>query len=70
MNDTLLFRGYGPADLDAQYNNRADVPEHVELYEGWTQDGIRLLECFEHRLDVAYASSEEVTRLDAIGLFS
>ena len=70
MNDTLLFRGYGPADLDVQYNNRADVPEHVELYEGWTQDGIRLLERFEHRLEVGYRSSEAVTRLEAIRLFS
>ena len=69
MNDTLLFRDYGPADLDAYYNNRAAVPEHVELYEELAQDGIRRLVRFEHRLDVAYESSEAVTRLDAIGLF-
>ena len=33
MNDTLLFRNYTLADLDAQYNNRAAVPEHGELFE-------------------------------------
>ena len=65
MNDALLFRKYGPADLDAQYNNRAAVPEHVELFEEWVEDSIRLLERFEHRLNVAYGSSE-AEKLDII----
>ena len=65
MNDALLFRKYGPAGLDAQYNNRAAVPEHVELFEKWVEDSIRLLERFEHRLNVAYGSSE-TEKLDII----
>jgi len=65
MNDTFLFRNYGPAALDAPYNNRVAVPEHVELFEGWTEDSIRLLERFEHRLNVAYGSSK-MEKLDII----
>ncbi|MFQ5995003.1 MAG: alpha/beta hydrolase [Acidiferrobacterales bacterium] len=52
-----LFRGYDRAGLDAQYNNRAAVPEHVEIVERWRQDGVRATTEHTHHLDLAYGAS-------------
>ena len=61
MNSTPVFRDYDQAALDAQYNNRARVPEHVELYADFDIEGEAVLENFETRLDVSYGPSAEET---------
>ena len=35
MNSTTVFRDYGQEVLDAQYNNRARVPEHQDIHAGY-----------------------------------
>lgn len=45
------------AALDAQYNNREMVPEHVELYEKWTPMCAQVLADFPHQLDAAYGTT-------------
>jgi chromosome segregation ATPase len=35
MNSTTVFRDYGQEALDAQYNNRARVPEHQDIHAGY-----------------------------------
>jgi arylformamidase len=61
MNDSPVFRDYDQAALDAQYNNRARVPEHVELHADFDIEGEAVLEEFETRLDVPYGPSAEET---------
>jgi len=65
MTDDTVFGTYDQAGLDAQYNNRAAVPEHVQLVENWVQNGQALISEFEHRLDVPYGSGE-AEKLDII----
>ena len=43
-----------PAWLDAQYNNRARIPEHPQTFERWTRDASIARERSSRRLDVAY----------------
>lgn len=55
MNDEAeLYHGYDRAALDAQYDNRARHPEHVQYHEQWTAEGDAVLAEIAHRLDVAY----------------
>ena len=44
-------------DLDAQYNNRAMVPEHVEMYEKWETMCSDVFIDFPSHQDVAYGPS-------------
>ncbi|MEE9316729.1 MAG: alpha/beta hydrolase [Rhodospirillales bacterium] len=61
MNDAVIYRGYDQAELDAQYNNRARVPEHVDLHAAHQAEGEKVLADFETRLDVSYGPSGEET---------
>ena len=61
MNLTTVYRDYGQEALDAQYNNRARVPEHQDIYAGFQARAEAVLEEFETRLDVAYGPSAEET---------
>ena len=61
MNNAAVYRGYDQQRLDAQYNNRARVPEHVEIHTGWEAEGEAVLAEFDTRLDVAYGPSAEET---------
>ena len=61
MNNAAVYRGYDQQRLDAQYNSRARVPEHVEIHNGWEAEGEAVLAEFDTRLDVAYGPSAEET---------
>ncbi len=61
MSSTIVFREYDRAALDAQYNNRAAVPEHVEHLARWQQDSQLALSKLDHELDVAYGASSSET---------
>ena len=61
MNSTTVFRDYGQKALDAQYNNRARVPEHQDIYAGYQARAAGVVEKFETRLDVSYGPSAEET---------
>ena len=46
---------FDPAWLDAQYNNRALVPEHGQILERWARDSAAARQKLRHALiDVAY----------------
>jgi arylformamidase len=49
---------YDPAWLDVQYNNRARVPEHPELFRRWAQASARVREGMTCRLDLSYGVGE------------
>ena len=53
MNSTTIFRDYGQEALDAQYNNRARVPEHQDIHAGYQARAAAVVEEFETRLDVS-----------------
>ena len=61
MNSTTVFRDYGQEALDAQYNNRARVPEHQDIHAGYQARAAGVVEKFETRLDVSYGPSAEET---------
>ena len=35
MSGEAIYRGYDRAALDAQYNNRARIPEYVDYFDRW-----------------------------------
>lgn len=49
---------YDPAWLDAQYNNRARVPEHPELFRRWALASSRVREGMTCRVDLSYGVGE------------
>ncbi len=51
MNATTTF---DPAWLDAQYNNRALVPEHGQILERWARDSAQARQRLGGLIDVAY----------------
>ena len=59
------FRDFDQNELDAQYNNRAHVPDYEQYYEGWEPLCADVLERFEHHLDLDYGTSPR-ERLDLI----
>ena len=61
MNDAPLYQGYNQAGLDAQYNNRARVPEHADIHAGYQAQADAVLADFDTRLDVSYGPSAEET---------
>lgn len=63
MSAEIRFRNYDRAALDAQYNNRAAVPEHVEHSARWARAAATALSEHAHELDVAYGPST-AERLD------
>lgn len=54
---SAIFRDFDQAGLDAQYNNRARVPEHPLYYEAWEPMCAHVLAEFDHRLDLKYGAS-------------
>jgi arylformamidase len=59
MNDSTVYRDYDQSALDAQYNNRARVPDHDDIQAGYQARAKTVLEKFETRLDVSYGPSAE-----------
>ena len=50
-----------PAWLDAQYNNRARIPEHQHLFDRWSRDSAIARDRSSRRLDVAYGAGPAET---------
>ena len=50
-----------PAWLDAQYNNRARIPEHLQTFERWSRDASIARERSSRRLDIAYGTDPSET---------
>ena len=57
MNNTV-FRDYSIQQLDAQYNNRARVPEFEEYLTRWERDSERVRQQTEVRENIAYGTGE------------
>lgn len=49
-----IYRGYGRAELDAQLNNRARVPEHEQHFKRWAEESAATRQRLACRLDLAY----------------
>jgi arylformamidase len=54
---------YDPVWLEAQYNNRARIPEHPQIFERWAQASQMARDGLSRRLDVAYGPGAK-ERLD------
>jgi arylformamidase len=54
---------YDPTWLEAQYNNRARIPEHPKIFELWSKASGLAREGLSRRLDVAYGPGDK-ERLD------
>lgn len=52
-----------PVWLDSQYNNRARIPDHAQLFERWRQASAAAREGLGGRLDLAYGTGTQ-ERLD------
>ncbi len=50
-----------PDWLDVQYNNRARIPQHPRIFEGWSEASARVRERSAARLDLAYGSGPNET---------
>src|SRR5438105_9315071 len=50
-----------PAWLDLQYNNRARIPEHPQIFERWARASAMAREGLSRRLDVAYGDAPAET---------
>jgi len=61
MNDAPVYLDYDQAALDAQYDNRARVPEHEDIHAGYRARAEAVVEEFETRLDVSYGPGAEQT---------
>lgn len=46
-----------PPDYEAEYNNRARVPEHPELIAGWARDAAAYRASCAHEAGIAYGAS-------------
>jgi len=51
-----VFRDYDQAGLDAQYNNRAAVPDHPIYLERWARESAQARETLPCHLDLAYGT--------------
>ena len=52
---------HDPAWLDRQYNNRARIPEHAEIFERWDRASALAVEGQSRRLDVRYGDGPSET---------
>ncbi|MCM5680184.1 alpha/beta hydrolase [Schlegelella sp. S2-27] len=52
---------FDPAWLDAQYNNRARIPEHPQIFARWAEDSRRARQALSPALDVRYGPAAEET---------
>jgi len=50
-----------PAWLDVQYNNRARIPDHQQLFDRWSRDSAIARDRSSRRLDVAYGAGPAET---------
>lgn len=50
-----------PAWLERQYNNRARIPEHPEIFDRWARASALAQDSMSRRLDVAYGSGATET---------
>ena len=50
-----------PAWLDVQYNNRARIPEHAQIFERWARASAHAREQATCRIDVAYGDGPNET---------
>lgn len=57
MSEPKIFGDYDQDGLDAQYNNRAAVPEYVQMYEDWEPLCRNVLADFDHRVEAKYGTS-------------
>ncbi|MTH98948.1 alpha/beta hydrolase [Roseibium sp. RKSG952] len=48
-------------DLEAEYNNRARVPEHPEILESWMNDASSFRSIWPHEADLAYSDAPRTT---------
>ncbi len=60
---TRVYRSYDQPQLDAQYNNRAAVPDHARWTERWPQASAEARAHLDGRIDVPYGTGERC-RLD------
>jgi arylformamidase len=60
MNEPV-FNGYTAEQLESQYNARAAVPGHEEIFEKWKLLSAEYRLQSQCRLDIAYSSSERGT---------
>jgi arylformamidase len=63
MAAPAVFRGYDQAALDAQYNNRARVPDHPAILDRWAAQGREARASLEPALDIPYGEGDR-ERLD------
>ena len=61
MTETALYQDYDQTELDAQYDNRARVPEHVDIHAAFEADGDAVLSDYNVRLDIPFGPSPEET---------
>ena len=54
MSGETIYRGYDRAALDAQYNNRARIPEYVDYFERWLAWSAETRAALPGGRDVAY----------------
>ncbi len=57
-SDEKIFRDYGQAALDAQYNNRAAVPDFADVVAAWQRDSETARTQPDCHLDLAYGEGE------------
>tara|TARA_S200000501_G_scaffold376992_1_gene433783 strand:- start:1374 stop:2264 length:891 start_codon:yes stop_codon:yes gene_type:complete len=62
---TKIFREFDQKELDAQYNNRAHVPDYEDYYERWKPACAEVLTNFQNHLDLPYGSGAR-ERIDLI----
>ena len=54
MSGEAIYRGYDRAALDAQYNNRARIPEYVDYFDRWLDWSAETRAALPGGRDVAY----------------
>ena len=54
MSEKTIYRGYDRTALDAQYNNRARIPEYVDYFERWLAWSAETRASLPGARDVAY----------------
>lgn len=59
----IVFGTYDQAGLDAQYNNRALVPDYARYFTRWREESLAVRARLEARLGLAYGADER-ERLD------
>ncbi len=61
MDELIIFQNYARAELDAQYDNRAAVPEHVAHHDRWDRESEAARQTMGCHLDISYGPSAAET---------